>query len=292
MSEEEKIKCNSTEVQKKFNKSEFINAIKSDFVTTIRKIYINTLDREFGFREITVKEQKQLSRIMIDNEQRKDIIYDAQCAMINQVCLDNDFDIYTLTEFDKIKLIIALYQTNMFKNEVKFKCKECGTENVYKLEFAKVLDKLDSLSIEDKKFVFDNDTWKFEFNIGYPNVSRVSAFYRHFAKKCKNATKKELNTLNAMMNSDYIMTFIKDVTYTNKKSDISKTIHVEDFSVEEAEDMFSVFPQDVLYVDDGILTFITDNFIKSINATFDKHACAQCGATYEEAIDNGTESFF
>ena len=62
---------------KKLNKSEFINALKSDFVTTVKKVYINSLQKEVGFREITVKEQKTLSRIMVDNEQRKDIVYDA-----------------------------------------------------------------------------------------------------------------------------------------------------------------------------------------------------------------------
>ena len=128
-------KKNEQERLKVLNKTEFINALKNNFATTVRKVYINSLKREVGFREVTVLEQKQLSRIMIDNEQRKDIVYDAQCALINQVALEDGFDIYKLSEFDKIKLLIVLYQTNMFKNDIQFKCKECGTENLYKLEF-------------------------------------------------------------------------------------------------------------------------------------------------------------
>lgn len=60
MSEQEKLKV--------LNKTEFINALKNNFATTVRKVYINSLKREVGFREVTVLEQKQLSRIMIDNE--------------------------------------------------------------------------------------------------------------------------------------------------------------------------------------------------------------------------------
>jgi predicted restriction endonuclease len=59
------------------NKAEFINALRQNFASTIKKIYINSLKTEVGFREIKVSEQKSLSRIMIDNENRKDIIYDA-----------------------------------------------------------------------------------------------------------------------------------------------------------------------------------------------------------------------
>lgn len=117
------------------NKADIMAAIKNDFTTSVKPVYVNSLEKEIGFREITVREQKSLSRIMIENEQRKDVVYDTQCQLINQVCLDESFDIYQVTEFDKIKLMMALYQSNMFKNEIKFTCRECKTENVYRLEF-------------------------------------------------------------------------------------------------------------------------------------------------------------
>lgn len=106
-----------------------LNAIKSKFISTVIKIYINSIDREVSFREITVAEQKKLARIMIDNENRKDIVYDAQCAILKQICLEDDFDIYDITEFDKIKLLLLLYQRNMVKHEISFVCPECHTEN-------------------------------------------------------------------------------------------------------------------------------------------------------------------
>lgn len=77
------------------------------------KVYINSIGHEVCFREISVAEQKQLARVMIDNEDRKDIVYDAQCATLKSICLDEDFDIYDVTEFDKIKLLLLLYQRNM-----------------------------------------------------------------------------------------------------------------------------------------------------------------------------------
>jgi hypothetical protein len=51
---------------------------------------------------------------MSANENRKDLIYDSQCAIINKAALDKTFDIYKLSEFDRLKLLLALYHENMF----------------------------------------------------------------------------------------------------------------------------------------------------------------------------------
>ena len=275
------------------NRSEFINALKKNFATTVRKVYINSLKREVGFREVTVLEQKQLSRIMIDNEQRKDIVYDAQCALINQVALEDGFDIYQLSEFDKIKLLIVLYQTNMFKNDIQFKCKECGTENQYKLEFQKVLDKLDEYDISDKSFNFKNSNWEFNFVCGYPSVERVSEFYKSYGKKYKQArSQKELETLNSMINIDYSCAFIKQIDFKSLTGDSEPTtINTSDFTSQEVVQILESFPQDVVYVDNGVLSFIVEQFINKINDSFEKHKCGSCGAIYDESIDGDTTSF-
>ena len=121
--------------QASMSKSELVKALEQDFATTVNKAYINSLKKEVSLREVKVSEQKTLSRIMINNEMRKDIIYDAQCALINSVVLDDDFDIYSFSEFDKIKLLMVIYQSSMLKKEVSFTCKHCGTENSYEMDF-------------------------------------------------------------------------------------------------------------------------------------------------------------
>jgi predicted restriction endonuclease len=111
---EEQIKNNEIALEqktvKKMTKNDLLAALEHDFATSVNRIYVNSLNREIGFREITVQEQKTLSRIMIDNEKRKDIVFDAQCALINKACLEPVvFDIYQCSEFDRLKLLIALY---------------------------------------------------------------------------------------------------------------------------------------------------------------------------------------
>ena len=179
---------------------------------------------------------------MIDNEERKDIMYDAQCAIINQVALDEDFDIYQVSEFDKIKLLIALYQTNVVKNDITFTCKECGTENKYKIDFTETLAKLDDISLEDQEFDFETVSWKFKFTVGYPFVNRVSNFYKSYALKYRKADKKEKDSMNNMINLDYINMYIKRVVLTNKQTGEVTDLNLLDFIPSEVNEIMSTFP--------------------------------------------------
>lgn len=284
--------ANQAPIKKIRSKTDIINALKTDFATTVRRIYVNSLNKEIGFREINVKEQKTVSRIMIDNESRKDVVYDTQCALINQVALDEGFDIYQLTEFDKIKLLMALYETNVFKNEIKFTCTECGTDNKYKMDFRNAIARLNDLDIGDKTFTFENATWKFDFVVGYPTVRRISDFYKSYILKYHKLKGKELDSLNSSIDMDYVDMFIKTITITKLADGTVNEVNLDEFTPAEAVEIVSTFPQDVLYTTDGILSYISENFIAVINKQFDKHKCATCGHIHGEALDTSTAGFF
>jgi hypothetical protein len=170
---------NTIQTQPK-SKSELMKALELDFATTVNKVYINALDQEVTMREVKVSEQKTLSRIMLNNSLRKDIVYDSQCAMINQVVLDEGFDIYNLTEFDKIKFLMLIYQSSILKKDVVFTCKHCGVDNNYKLDYSQTVDKLNKLDVSDKTFSYEAAGKKFDFVVSYPTVRRVSNFYKQY----------------------------------------------------------------------------------------------------------------
>lgn len=272
-------------------KDQLLEAIKSDLATSVKVIRVNSIDKEIGFREVSVKEQKTLSRVMMENDNRKDVAYDAQCALINEVCLDKTFDIYQHSEFDRIKLLIALYQANIAKNQVKFKCKNCGTENQYQLDFSNTLAKLDQIDLKPVEFKYSNSTHDYTFTIEYPSVKTVSAFHKAYVQKTRGATKIfQKKSMESMSNMEYINLFIKEIDMANKSAGTSKHITMSDYAVSDIEDIVSVFPQDVLYSDNGVLTYIINEFVKKINDSFDQQKCYHCGEVYDEAV-NGAQSF-
>ncbi len=273
------------------SKNELLEALNKDFATSTTQVYINSLDKEYAFSEISAKDQKSLTRIMANNEHRKDIIYDAQCALINKAALDKTFDVYRLKEFDRIKLLITLYQENMFQNEVKFTCEECGTDNKYKVDFTNAITRLDEYKLEVKEFDYESRNFKYHFVLEYPSVATVSAFHKSYYSKVGNRiTKGNAKAQDAMNNLEYINLFIKSVKFENIHTGATRFIDFTNYKVSDIDEIISAFPQDVLYNETGILKFIVNEYITPLNDSFDKHTCVNCGAVHEKG--NNTESFF
>lgn len=292
---DEKIVSNNAQVSNNIvqnpDKDDLLKLIEGDVASGVTKVYVNSLGKEVSFKEITVTQQKTLSRILIGNEQRKDIVYDAQCATINAAALTEGFDVYDLTEFDRLKILIALYQANMFNNDVKFTCKQCGTENQYKLNFDNVLVKLDEIGLEPKKFHHDSKNFTYDFVIEYPNVRRISNFYKSYCAKHRSNSKRDVQINDNMSNMEYINLFISSMTFTVKSTGAVRQIDFNLYKASDVEEILSKFPQDALYTDDGVLNFIAKEYLKKINDSFDKHECYHCGTVQEEENTNQAESF-
>ena len=274
------------------SKEELLKALQSDFATNVNKVYVNSLGKEVGFKEITVQKQKNLSRILIANENRRDVVYDAQCAMINDSALLDGFDVYELTEFDRIKLMLALYQSNVFADEVKFTCPVCGTQNSYNVGFDNTLRKLDAFDIKPQSFEYENKNFKFVFDVAYPLVKTMSMFYKsQYAKGLAMQSNQKLNTNNRIDNIEQMNLFVRKLKMTNKDTGIVREIDFSKYNVTDISDIFAMFPQDVVYSDNGIINIITTKFINQLNNSFDKHTCSSCGTVYEQDGSNQVESF-
>ena len=270
-------------------KDALLKALEQDFATTVNKFHINSCDKEFSMREVKVQEQKTLSRIMLNNSLRKDIIYDAQCALINQVVLEDGFDIYDYTEFDKIKALMIVYQSSMLKKDITFTCKHCGADNKYNADYKSVIEKLDKLDVADKTFSYSTATRKFDFVASYPSVRRVSSFYRQYLKNNKvNKDNKDQQETN--MNFDYVYMYVKSVKITDISTGaLIQDIDFNEFGPLDVEDLIAVFPYEVVYNESGLLTFITKQFINTINEQFEQHVCLQCGEKHEEEVDSAKD---
>lgn len=280
-------------VQQPMSKADLVAALQTDFATSVTKVYVNSEDKEYSFREISVKEQKSLTRIMQINAKRKDIIYDAQCALLNQAALDKSFDVYRLSEYDRLKLMIAIYQSNMFQNEVKFTCEECGAENKYTLDFENTLKRLDDFDIKPQELSYENRNLKYKFLIQYPTVRTVSKFHESYCRiHNKNVPRREVASDESMQNMEYINLFIQTVDIENKVNGKKTFIDFNNYKPSDREDIVNTFPQDVLYSDDGVIKFIITKFIQPMNDAFDKHECWNCHTVHEKENSNQADIFF
>ena len=229
---------------------------------------------------------------MAANQGRKDIIYDTQCAMINKASADKSFDIQKLSEFDRLKIMMALYQANMFQNEVKFTCEYCGEDNKYTIDFNNVLNRLDDFDLEPKKHVYENRDYKYTFTVRFPSVYTVSQFHKSYCQKHRGVPRKMQTADENVQNMEYINLFIKEIEIEGKNRDYHLTINMDDYKAGDYEDILERLSQDVLYSDKGILTFIVNNLVKPLNDQFDKHKCWKCGEVHEKGDVGSPEGFF
>ena len=274
------------------NKDSIMNSFKEEFSTSIIPIYINSLKRTVNFREVSVKEQKTLSKTLIQNESRKDIVYDTQCALINKLCLEDGFDVYKLTEFDRIRILMEIYSSNYIQNDIKFKCPECGIENSYRIDFDAITVKMNEFNIEPKTYSIEDKVRIYNFTLNYPNVYNVSEFYKEYLKQYKTASQREREMLDNMGNIEYINLFITEVEIINKQTQTKNKADLTLMSLKEIEYLFSLFPQNIMFDDTtGVLQHITKEFIDKINSIFQYEKCAQCGYQTKEGIGDLIDFF-
>jgi len=313
------------------NANSILNAFSKKFATKVNAVYINSLKREVNFREVSVNEQKTLSKTMVGNEQRKDIVYDSQCALINRLCLENDdsslkqkanaaakealpdaikenkvdlgtpegaafvsrftneyvkkyisdnsFDIYNLTEFDRLRILMEIYQNNYINDEISFKCPSCGFENKYKLDFSKVIEKFNEFDLSDQTYTVEDNNFVYNFVLNYPTVRNVSQFYKMYAKQYKNTTAKEKDALDNLESVDYINLYIKRIEMIDKSTQEKDIADLSYMTYDDIEKLISMFPQNIIFSDDkGVLNYIAKNLIMKINSVFEYEKCTSCGA--------------
>ena len=281
------------EQQNKIDNNAILNVFKNEFSTTVNTVFVNSLGREVSFREVSVTEQKSLSKTMIENENRKDIVYDTQCALINRLCLEENFDIYDLTEFDRIRILMEIYQNNYYKNEIKWKCQECGAENVFSLDFGKISKKFNEFNLNDVIYSLEDKYRVYNFTLNYPSVRSVSNFYKFYMKKYKGAGNKEKEVLDNLGNIEYVNLFIKQIEMINKADPNNRqTADLRFMSYNQIEQLISLFPQNIIFSDEnGVIKYITTEFIEKINKVFEYEKCNQCGAESQQGIGSVVDFF-
>lgn len=279
---------NSNPIQKQ----DILGAFKREFSSTYHPIFINSKKQEFHFRDITVVEQKTLSKITLEYENRKDVIYDTQCQLINKLAVEDGFDVYDLCEFDRIRILMEIYQDNYMKSSISYKCEECGCDNIYTLDFNTIIERFNSFDLEDKILELDDKDRKYTFTINFPSVRNVSNFFKDYMKKYKNVSESERNALDSLSNVDYVNLYIKKIRLENKKSGDVNELDMTALSLADIEELFSMFPQNIMFSqDNGVIKFITTNFIDKVNDIFKYEKCKQCGAETEEGIGSLIDFF-
>lgn len=269
------------------NHKDILSALDQQFSTNVNTVLVNSLNKEISFREVTVKEQKTLTKIIIDNEGREDVIYEATLAMIQSLCLTEEFDVLDINEFDRIKLVLALYRQNFFNNKFNYECNSCGNKDIREIDFDIILEQLDKIDLADKVFDISNSTHTFSFTINFPKIKRVRSYLKQLTLE-----KNSKNVKNKLSSTDYIDLFIKSMKIINKNDNSEIDVNFEEYNINDVEEIISKLPQGIFMNrnDVCLVEKITKDFLAVVDSSFNKTTCSKCGC--DISLEVGLADFF
>ena len=248
-------------------------------------IQLYSSGEEVMMRELTVTDQKTLSKTALINSNRRDIMYNAQNSLINSCIKTDGFDIRNFTEFDRIVLLLHLYEQNYFTNDIHYTCPKCGKENVYKMDFSKVLARVKDSWRPDKSYVMNHGGKEFHFTLGWPRVDIISNFYSSYYKQYQKANEKTQTTIDQLSNVEYLVMFIREIELFLAGQNEGVSLNLDDYTYDERTDLIDSLPQNLVFDDKmGVVSKVISDFTDPLNKAFRYENCAFCGAETEEGI--------
>jgi hypothetical protein len=234
-------------------------ALQEKYSTNISSILIPSRKRTYDFRSINVGEQKTLTKIMLDADGDQYVIYQAFLGLIQATCLDDDLDIKTLTELDRIKILIELYNGNFFDSDIDVKCQSCEATSNIKIDYASIIKKLESIDLTPKNETIDG----VKFTIAYPNVVRMGKYYKTLSGK-----KTSMSDMY-----DIYDQFISVIEFNGE------VVKLDELDVRDVGELLCIFPQEILYGDDGIVDSISTKMFNVLDNLTEEYKCSSCGDT-------------
>lgn len=157
---------------------EILKMIENSFAPSAQTVYVNSLEKPVMFREARVKEQKTISKIVIPNKDRLSIVYASTLSLIKLLCYDESLDVYSLTEFDRLKILSTIHSSNFFTKKVSFVCpkKDCKEKFVFQIPYGDIIKGFEQVDTSD--ILFENETsyGKITLWINFPSCMKYLSF--------------------------------------------------------------------------------------------------------------------
>lgn len=276
---------------KQSNVSNIVNVFRQKMSTNTMPIDLPSVGKTVEFKEIDTKEQKELSKIALENDSRADIMYCSMLGLINRLACEKNFDIRDYTEFERIAVTLNLQQMNKMNPEIKFTCPKCNKENSYKLDTNAMLRKFNKTYKPDIAFEVESGNRKFTFVTGWANVRNVEDFFKHYYKKYDNSSKSGKETMNNLSQIEYITMFIKSVTLESLSDPDDKvTADLTQLKYYDRAQIIDCLPQSIVFDDNtGIVSKVIETYVTPMNKVFQYNDCSFCGAEQEGQMANITD---
>lgn len=272
--------------KKPTNAANIVNAFRQKMSNSTTPIQLPSVGKTVEFKEISTREQKEMSKVALQSNSRPDIMYCAMVSLINELSAESKFDIRDYTEFERILVTLNLQQMNKINPEIKYTCSKCGKETSYRLDTAKLLRDFARTYAPDQDFEVESGSRKFKFTAGWAGCRTVEDFFKHYYKRYDNQSKSMKESIDNMSQIEYILMFIKSVTVSeNSDPDDTITANLDEMTYGDRCQIIDSLPQGVLFDENtGVINQVIKTYVEPMNKVFKYIDCPFCGAEQNGAV--------
>jgi hypothetical protein len=272
-----------------------IAALTQNASSDIMSVFLPGSKETLAFRPITVGEQKTFSKIMIGNQKSSSVFKEMTLGLIKQLCLTPEkIDFKKMTDVDRMKIMVEFCAKNYFFPDTKLPCPKCKVDLPIHIDFkelSKIIDEFPNHA--DKVVNQETSTAKWEFTIGLPSAQTMCSVEKiveteedilqsedNPKSKPSDVSTSKLDRLDKLYNSDTTLkAFIKKMKVFTSQIPGAAPLDV-DFSTmtfEEQIQILNTVPLSIFNLENGLKSFIAENFIGPLMSIGLDVKCKKCG---------------
>lgn len=274
-----------------------MNMLEESSGESISEVYIPSLEKEVGFKPLTVGMQKSISKMSLDFEMDIDYQF-LKMSILQTLCVDDKIDFKTLTEVDFIAMLAQL-RVNNFTEPVKLivNCNKCSKKFNMEVNMEQIIEsckKFENKSLEvEKKTTIKDKEMIFKFELAESTIISNLEYMKYLEVINKDDNKVvDINNSRVLA---YPLKFIKNVYINNQqvvKKEGEDTLIFNQLPMAEKIDFIDNLPPKLYSEkDDGVLQTTLNEFPhQRLLNLFPKVKCPYCKKKMEGVLTN--DSFF
>jgi hypothetical protein len=266
---------------------DILAALKNHAHSSVFAIYVPSLKRSVAFRQITVEEQKFISKRSIEDGSNKKNTYETFVALIARLCVDKTLKVADLTELDRIKILIELFRKNYNIDKYSVTCPECSHEFTATIDFGTILEEFDNFDLTEfiHEVESESSKCKYAFHMLPPTIKRIREYNAHCAE---NKSEAEVEPFER---SDFYKTFIVGIDVMPQDELQPKiAIDATQFNFAQFDELLGNMPVDAIFSEKGMVGALVSKYINKIANIKSDISCPNCGHKIEGAVS--PTSFF
>jgi hypothetical protein len=257
----------------KMNIDAISQALDTGLSTSVYEIFVPSMKRKVPFKPLLTGQCKTMAKIMIEANEKPLDTFKAVLGMIQSTCMEEDIDMNSMNELDRVKIMLEFYMNNNILKDFDLDCPKCGFKNKIDINLAGIVSKMEDMDIDPVTF---NNGQVNELN-AVVEIPKLPIMYRFY----------ELVQEGKVEADEIVGCFISSLNLTFENKEVEPIdISLTDYdNIGEYLEAIRIIPFVIMQNEElgqSVFELITDKLDNVMSGDDIEHNCSQCGTSFGE----------